>query len=212
MIAALLLLLFLQEKLPADDHAWLRFKAGTWVRNVVTVNDVGFSGQGIQTLTLKERDGDKYVLEEASTLSLDGPSLHRTSLPSKIGTGAVTVDGKPIACTIWTAKGERDGRPTETSWWIPDGRKDPIRMTFRQAGAEGDVKAVSLKESLKIGERTFTCIKLEGKITASRGTGTMTLWTSTEIPGAQVRLDLVLNTPDGKVKFNVELLEIHEGK
>jgi hypothetical protein len=212
MIAALLLLPFLQEKIPAEDHAWLRFKAGTWVRNVITVKDVGFSGQGIQTLTLKERDGDKYSIEEDSTLSLGGPSLHRTALPAKTGTGSVTVDGKPIACTIWTAKGERDGRPTETSYWIPDGRKDPVRMTFKQTGMEGDVKAVSLKESIKIDERTFTCVKLEGKITTVRGTGTMTLWTSLEIPGAQVRLDIALNTPDGKVTFNVEPLEIHEEK
>jgi hypothetical protein len=212
MLAALLLLPLLQDKFPAKDHAWLRFKTGTRVRNIVTVEDVGFSGQGIQTLTLKERDGDKYAVEEASTLSLEGPSLHRTSLATRTGTDTVTVDGKPIACTIWTAKGERDGRPTETITWIPDGRKDPVRMSFRQAGAEGDVKAVSLKESIKIGDRTFTCVKLEGKITTSRGAGTMTLWTSTEIPGGQVRLDLALKTPEGKVRFNVEPLEIHEEK
>jgi len=213
MIAAFLLLPFLQENFPAEDHAWLRFKTGTWIRNVVTVDDVGFSGQGIQTLRLSERDGDKYTLEESSTLSLEGrPSFHRTALPVKSGTGAVTVDGKSIACTIWTAKGERDGRPTETSTWIPEGRKEPIRMTFKQAGAEGDVSAVSLKETLKIGDRTFTCVKLEGKITTTRGKGTLTIWTSPEIPSGQVRMDLVLTTPDGKVKFNVEPLEIHEEK
>jgi hypothetical protein len=212
MIAALFLLPLLQDKLPADDHAWLRFKTGTWVRNVLTVKDVGFSGQGVQTLTLKERDGDRYTIEEESTLSVGGPSLHRTALPSRTGTGSVTVDGKPVACTIWTAKGERDRRPTETSYWIPDGRKGPIRMTFKQAGMEADVKAVSLKEPLRIDERTFTCVKLEGKITTARGTGTMTLWTSSEIPGAQVRLDIALDTPDGKVRFNVEPMEIHEEK
>lgn len=141
MIASLLLLPLLQDKLPADDHAWLRFKTGTWVRNVLTVKDVGFSGQGVQTLTLKERGGDRYTIEEESTLSVGGPSLHR-----------------------------------------------------------------------RIDERTSTCVKLEGKITTARGTGTMTLWTSSEIPGAQVRLDIALDTPGGKVRFNVEPMEIHEEK
>ena len=164
-------------------------------------------------LRLTERDGDKYTIEESSTLSLEGrASFHRTALPVKSGTGEVTVDGKPIACTIWTAKGERDGRPTETSCWIPEGRKDPLRMTFKQAGAEGDVSAVSLKETVKIGDRAFTCVKLAGKITTTRGKGTLTIWTSPEIPSAQVRMDIVLTTPEGKVKFNVEPLEIHEEK
>src|SRR6185503_127709 len=213
MIAVLLLIPLLQEKLPAEEHAWLRFKTGTWIRNVVTVDDIGFSGQGVQTLRLTERDGDKYTIEESSTLSLEGrASFHRTALPVKSGTGEVTVDGKPIACTIWTAKGERDGRPTETSCWIPEGRKDPLRMTFKQAGAEGDVSAVSLKETVKIGDRAFTCVKLAGKITTPRGKGTLTIWTSPEIPSAQVRMDIVLTTPEGKVKFNVEPLEIHEEK
>ena len=213
MIEVLLLLPLLQEKQPADDPAWLRFKTGTWIRNVVTVDDAGFSGQGVQTLRLSQRDGEKYTIEESSTLSLEGrPSFHRTTLPVKSGTGAVTVDGKSIACTIWTAKGERDDHPTETSTWIPDGGKEPIRMTFKQAGAEGDVSAVSLKETVRIGDRTFTCVKLEGKITTTRGKGTLTIWTSPEIPGGQVRMDLALATPEGKVKFNVEPLEVHEEK
>src|SRR5262245_24220060 len=204
MIPALLLLPLLQERFPAEDHPWLRFKTGTRIRNLITIKDGERIDQGIQTQTLKERDGDKYVVEEESTLSLGPKTLNRTAAAAKTGKGSVTIDGKPLACGIWTATGERDGRPTETCYWIPDGQKNPVRVTFRQDGVEGDLKAVSLNETLKVADRAYDCVKLEGKITTPRGKGPATIWTSHEIPGAQVRMDLTLDTPTGKVTFKVE--------
>ena len=205
-----LALLLLQEKFPAEDHAWLRFKTGSWIRSRITIHDGDRTDQGLQTLTLVERNGDKYTIEEASTLSQGGKSINRTSLPVKTGAGQVRVEGQDIACAIWTAKGERDDRPTETRYWIPVGRKDPVRMTFQQDGVEGDLTAVSRKEPVKIGERTYSCVKLQGTVTTVRGKGTATIWTTHEIPSGQVRLELVLDTTGGKVKFRVEAAQIHE--
>jgi hypothetical protein len=210
MIALLLLLPSLQDKLPAEEHCWLRFKTGTWVKSVITIEDGGRTDQGIQTLSLTERDGDKYVIEEASTLSLGPKTLNRTAAAVKTGKAEVTIQGKPVACTIWTATGERNGSPTETRYWIPEGGKDPVRVAFRQDGVEGEMTAVSLKETLKVGDRTFSCVKLQGKVATVRGRGPMTVWTTNEIPGGQVRMDLALDTPAGKVTFKVEAAEIHE--
>jgi len=210
MIPALLLLPFLQEKFPAEDHAWLRFKTGTRIRSLITIKDGERIDQGIQTLTLKEREGDKYVVEEESTLSLGPKSINRTAAGTKTGTGSVTIDGKPMTCAIWTATGERDGSPTETRYWIPEGQKNPVRVTFRQNGVEGEMTAVSLKETQKVGDRDYSCVKLVGKVTTPRGKGPLTVWTSNEIPGAQVRMDLALDTPTGKVDFRVEAFEVHE--
>src|SRR4030095_14664851 len=108
MIQALLLLPFLQEKFPAEDHPWLRFKAGTRIRSLITIKDGERIDQGIQTMTLKERDGNKYAVEEESTLSLGPKTVNRTAAAAKTGKGSVTVDGKSVACGIWTATGERD--------------------------------------------------------------------------------------------------------
>ena len=210
MISALLLLPFLQEKFPAEDHPWLRFKTGTSVRSLITIQDGDRVDQGIQTLTLKERDGEKYAIEEESTLSLGPKTINRTAAAAKTGKGIVTVDGKPLTCAVWTATGERDGRPTETCYWIPEGQKNPARVTFRQDGVEGDLKAVSLNESLKVADRAYACVKLEGTIRTPRGKGPATIWTSHEIPGAQVRMDLTLETPTGKVAFKVEAFEVKE--
>jgi hypothetical protein len=210
MIPTLLLLPFLQEKFPSEDHPWLRFKTGTSVRSWITIKDGERIDQGIQTLTLKERDGDKYAIEEESTLSPGPKTINRTAAASKTGKGIVTVDGKALACAVWTATGERDGRPTETSYWIPEGQKNPVRVTFRQDGVEGDLKAVALSESLKVADRVYTCVKLEGTLRTPRGKGPATIWTSHEIPGAQVRMDLTLETPTGKVTFKVEAFGVKE--
>lgn len=210
MIPALLLLPFLQDKFPAEDHPWLRFKTGTRIRSLITIKDGERIDQGIQTMTLKERSGDKYALEEESTLSLGPKTINRTAAAAKTGKGSVTVDGKPVACGIWTATGERDGRPTETCYWIPEGQKNPVRVTFRQDGVEGDLKAVSLNAPLKVADRAYSCVKLEGTVRTPRGKGPVTIWTSHELPGAQVRMDLALDTPTGTVTFKVEAFEVHE--
>jgi len=208
---ALLALILLQESSPAEDHAWLRFKTGTWIRNHIRINDRDRTDEGIQTLTLTERNGDEYTIEEASTLSLE-KSFHRTKAAVKTGTGRVNVDGKEIDCTIWTAKGERNGGATETTCWIPKGEKNPVRVTFNQAGVVGEATAALLKESVTVGDRTFSCVRLEGKVSTTRGKGDLKIWTSWEIPSAQVKMELVLDTPGGKVKFHVEAFEIHEEK
>jgi len=213
-VAALAQIPLLQEKFPVEDHAWLRYKLGSWIKNQVTVDAGGQITEGTQTLTLKEVTGDDYTIEDTSTFAGQEvkPNKYESGNAVKSGNEKVTVAGKEYPCTVWKALGKKNGEPTDTRFWIPEGKKNPVRVSFKQKDSEGDMTAVSLDEKVTAAGRTFTCAKLEGKIRTNGLEGTITAWLVQEVPTSQVRMDLVLNGPDGALKIRVEAKEVHEVK
>jgi len=210
---ATLLLACLQEpeRFPAADHCWLRFKAGTYIRSKITIDSAGVVTESDFQLALKEQNGDDYVVEETTTT--DGytfpPQLNKTGAALKTGSETLTVAGKEIPCTIWTAKGRRNDGPTVTRYWVPEGRKYPLKMVFKQQNVEGEVTATELDAEIEISGRTYSCAKLEGKIKYGPVEGTLRVWSNQELPSAQARMELVLPTPNGDAKIRVEPVEIH---
>src|SRR5258706_10059727 len=119
MIAALALLSLCQEKFPVEDHAWLRYKPGSYIKNRLQFESGGQNTEGIQKLTLKEVNGDDYVISDDSTLSglATQPNLYSSGNAVKSGTETLSVAGKEVACTVWKAMGKKNGEPTETRFW-----------------------------------------------------------------------------------------------
>jgi len=203
-----------QEKFPDEDHVWRRFNAGTWIKSRVTIEIGGSSMEKFQKLTLKEKTDDSYLVEETNATEGEepNPNATRTSNPVHGGVEKVTAAGKEHACTMWSSKGKNDGGPLESTYWYPEKGKNPVRIKFKAAWAEGEMLAVSMDEKVKVADRTLSCVKMEGKIRGQGGEGTIVLWISHELPSSQARLELVLKNEGGEVKIRFEALEIHEQK
>jgi hypothetical protein len=210
MLLTTLLLLSAQETWPKEDHAWLRYKPGTFIQYRVTTEFDGKTNESTQTLTLKEIKDDKYLVEDTDTSLPEGtpPTAYWNDVGTRTGKETLTVLGNEIPCSIWTTRGTKGTDATVSRWWIPDGAKHPVRFTFKQGDLEGDLKAVALDDPVKVGDRTFRCSKLEG----TAGFGKITIWISHDVPGGQVRLDLAMKTDRGVYKSRSETVKIEEKK
>jgi len=212
LLAALLLLA--QDKYPVEDHAWLRYKVGTWVENKVVVEANGQVVETLQKQKLKRSAGDDFTIEVTETLNgrVLSSRENQSSLGVVTGKETLTIAGKEYACTISVAKGRRAEGETEWRSWMPKGNKYPLKIAIKQPNFESELLAVAVDEKVNVDGREFLCAKLEGKVQQGASEGTMTLWACQEIPGSAGRMELLLNTPGGEVKINSRAAEIHEEK
>lgn len=213
-LALLALLPLLQEKFPVQDHAWLRYKQGSWIKNQVTVEAAGKVTEGLQQLTLKEVTGDDYTVEDTGTFGgqPSTPMVYQSGNAVKIGTEKLTIAGTEYGCTIWKSLGKKNGEPTDTRFWIPEGKKNPVKVTFKQPDAEGEMTARALDDKVTAMGRVFSCARLEGKIRWGEVDGTITTWLCQEVPTSQIRMDVVLGGEGRVSKMRVEVKEVHEAK
>jgi|SRR5581483_8462164 len=200
-----------QEKFPAEDDAWLRFKPGTWIENKVTVEVGDTTVVSTQKQTLKEKDGGEYLIEETGAADgKDLPSVRsRKSAGTIVGTESVVVDGKDYACRISVAKGLRDDGEVEVRYWMPKGNKYPLKVAFRQKNMEGELTAVVVDEKMRVGDRDYECARLEGKVKYGLSEGTMTAWLNQEIPGGQARAEMSISGTTGFVKITAAPKDLH---
>jgi len=208
------LLLVAQDKYPVEDHAWLRYKPGTWVENKVVVEASGRVVETLQKQKLKRSEGDDFTIQVTETLNGKVLSTreNQSSLGVVTGKDTLSIGGKEYPCTISVAKGRRAEGETEWRSWMPKGNKYPLKVVIKQPNFESELLAVAVDEKLTIDGRDYLCAKLEGKVQQGASEGTMTLWVSQEIPGSAGRMDLVLSTPGGEVKINSTAVEVHEEK
>lgn len=215
-LAALLLALQeTPEKFPAQDHAWLRFKPGTFIKNHVKVERAGNLVETTQKQLLKEKGADDYLIEVTESLvqGTDLPSRsNRTTNGVFVGKETLTIGGKEYPCRISLSKGAREGGEMEYRYWIPEGNKAALKVVFKQPGMEGELIAIDLNQKVTIEKREYSCAKLQGTIKRGTLNGTMTLLTTQEIPGAQAYLEMSLQDPNAVTKITVTPVEIHEEK
>jgi hypothetical protein len=199
-----------QERI--EDNAWLRYKAGTWLKSKMTVEVPGQTTEDVQTLTLKVVEGDEYVIEESYAAPGSKSARTRRGRGVKTGTETLTIAGKAYPCRITVVKGSNEQGPTEGRFWTPEGSRNAVKIVFKQKDGEGELLATSVDEKVAALGKTLVCTKLQGKVKFGEAEGSLSVVLCEDIPGAQVRADLVLNGQDGDVKIRFEAQEIHEEK
>ena len=214
LFSTLLALALPQETWPKDDHAWLRYKPGTFIKYRIKTEFDGTTTESTQTLTLREIKDDKYLVEDTSTALPEGtpPTPYWNDPGRRTGKETLTILGKEVPCGIWTTIGTKGSDATESRWWVPEGTKAPVRFTFKQGALEGEVRAVALDEKVAVGERSLRCSKLEGTAGVGNRDTKLVLWISHDVPGGQVRMELTGKTDLGVYKVASETVEIHEKK
>src|SRR6188474_293135 len=74
-----------QEQYPAEDHAWLRFKPGTWIKNKVILKANDVKRETFQKLTFTEKSDKDYSIEEVNTIDgKDQPAVARKAASGTI--------------------------------------------------------------------------------------------------------------------------------
>jgi hypothetical protein len=205
-----LFLLLPQEKL--EDNSWLRSKPGTFLKSKMTIDGPGWTREDVQTLTLKEVDGDEYVIEESYASAGSKPTLSRRARGVKTGTETLTIAGKAYDCTVTVVKGKTEAGPTEAKFWTPAGSKNAVKVVFKQPDGEGEVVATAVDEKVKALGRTLVCTTLEGKSSFGEVKGTIRVVLCEDIPGSQVRAEFVMKGAEGDTKVRFEAIEINEKK
>ena len=196
-----------------EDNSWLRYKPGTWIKNTFRMEyPNGHVREDVQTLTLKETDGDDFVVEESWVAPGAPPTESRRSRGVAAGTEKLTIAGKELDCKITVVKGKNDKGPTESRFWTPAGSRNAVKVVFKQEGAEGELTATSIDDKVTALGKTLVCNKLQGKMKFGAAEGTVTVILCEDIPGSQVRADLVLKGPDGETKIRFEAKEMDEKK
>lgn len=195
-----------------EDNSWLRYKPGTWLKSKMTIEGPGGMREDVQTLTLKEVDGDEYVIEESYATPGSTTGNSRRARGVKTGTETLTIAGKNYDCTISTVKGKNDGGPSEATFWTPVGSKNAVKVVFKQADGVGEVLATAVDEKVKALGKTLVCNTLEGKAKFGTAEGTIRVTLCEDIPGSQVRAEFVIKGADGDTKVRFEAVEMMEKK
>jgi len=199
-----------QERL--EDNAWLRYKPGTWIKSSLTVEAPGQTTKDVQTLTLKEVKGDDYVVEESYSTPGSNPSQSQRSRGVKVGSETLTIAGKKYECTICLVKGKNQAGPTEARFWTPLGSRNAVKIIFKQKDVEGELMATAVDEKVSALNKTLVCNRLQGKVKFGEVEGTLSLVLCEDIPGAQVKADMLLKNEAGDTRIRFEVTEIHEEK
>jgi len=203
-----------QEKFPAEDDAWLRFKPGTWIENKITMEVGGETVVSVQKQTLKEKDGGDYLIQETGSSGGQDLPPHRSR--QRVGTingqETIVVEGQDYPCKISVAKGQREDGEVEVRYWMPKGNKYPLKVSFKQKNMEGEITAVVVDEKMKVGDREYECARLEGRVKYGLSEGTMTVWLNQEIPGGQARAEMTLSGTTGQVKITAAPKDLHVEK
>lgn len=193
-----------------EDNSWLRYKPGTWIKSRMTVESPDGKVEEVQTLTLKEVTGDEYVVEESYASPGSKTSQSKSSRGVTIGKETLKIAGKAYDCRIGLVKGTNEDGPTETRFWNPVGSPNAVKIVFKQKGVEGELQAISVDDKIEALGKTLVCNKLQGKVKFGDTEGSATVVLSEDIPGSQVRLDLVLKGEKSDTKIKFEAIEILE--
>jgi hypothetical protein len=201
---------FAQDKFPADKHPWMRYKAGTNVKYTMSYDAAGQKQVAEMLYTLSEVSGDGYTLKVVSkALGFEQERTEKESLPEKVGAEKVTVAGKEIACTVWSAKGKRGEKASDTKFWLPEGGAIPVKVTSKTEGEEeAEITATSLKDEASVLGKKLDCVKLAGKLKTAQGEADIILWMTDKVPGGGARMEMVAN--GGAIKAVMEVAEIKE--
>jgi hypothetical protein len=197
-----------QERI--EDNAWLRYKPGTWIKSKMTIETPSNTIEEVQTLTLAEVNGDDYVVQESYKTPGSKTSKSKRSRGVTIGKETLTVAGKAYDCKVNIVKGTNDDGPTEGRFWTPVGSKNAVKIAIKQKGVEGELLATAIDEKVTALGKTLVCNKLQGKLKFGDTEGVLEVVLCEDIPGAQVRADLVLKGQDGDTKIKFEAIEILE--
>lgn len=185
------LLLLPQDRLPADQHPWLRHKPGSTATYKSTITYGALTQEGALTYALKEggADGGYAVSVKAAQLGQEATSEETFGPPAKAGTETIRVGDRDFACTVWTSTGRRAGKPLTARWWIADNAPLPLRVHLAVEGEEDfDVTARALDEALTVDGRRYACLRLEGRSRTGGEESRVVLWSSPDVPGGVVRM------------------------
>ncbi len=209
-LAALASLLLAQDKFPSDKHPWMRYKAGTFVKYKMVYEQAGQKQEAEMVYTLVEVTADAYTLKVVSKApGLEQERTEKEGLPVKAGAEKVTVAGKEVACTVWTAKGKRGDKPSDTKFWLPEGSAIPVKVTSKtQDEEEAEIAATGLKEEATVLGKKHECVKLSGRLKTAQGEAEITLWMTDKVPGGGARMEMSAN--GGALKATMEVSEIKE--
>lgn len=211
-LLALLIVFRRRPRYPVQDHSWLRHRPGTWVRHRTTLEVNGNSSEELLTVTLREIVGHKYLLEETLTTAGAEPrTVHSVGENGfKARTEPTTVAGRHYQCGVWVAFSRKGRSLSSIRFFVPEGEKDPVGIVFKDPEMQGELAAVASGERMEAMGRSYVCTRLEGKVRRGKASGTMTLWHCRDVPGSQVRMDLVLHGPEGSLKSRTEAIGVHE--
>lgn len=98
------------EQFPAENHAWRRFKPGTWISSGIHVERAGNVVESVQKQTLQEKTDHDYAIDITESVKRGPdlpPRLHRTSNGAFTGEETLTIGGKEVPCRISLSKGKR---------------------------------------------------------------------------------------------------------
>lgn len=165
-----------------DHHPWLRWKARTTVKLVMTLG----KDKTDMIQTLKESSDSGYTAEwETSAFGTTAIFTEKEGTPKRDGQETLTLDGRKVECTIWKATAERHEQEAESRYWIDgQGRLLKVEKTVDMNKGTTTLHAVKSGEKITIKGREYHCLKLEGTCRApTGGEGKLTQWFTTEIPG-----------------------------
>lgn len=213
---ALLALLPAQEKLDRARHPWLKWKEGSFATYTLAVDGAGIKQEGELTCTLSkvgEKGGAVRIAKRVGHNRDDGGD-QPVDDAVKSGDGTVKVGEKEYACTAWKMKTRDLLDLPELELFFTEGVDAPIRVRGPKESRSGavDLAAVSLKETVKVGEESLECVKLEGKAEAPKGTVKMVVWMTPKVPGGYARIEVEQAVGEVKVKLALSLAKYEAKK
>ncbi|MBI2901328.1 MAG: hypothetical protein HYY17_14180 [Planctomycetes bacterium] len=195
-----------------SKHPWTKWKEGSYAKLKMSTEMGEMKQEGSITYTLtKLTDKDFTVSTAVEAAGNTHDDAETEEFPTKAGEETLTVDGKKFECVIWKSKGTRGGSESETKVWVPKGKDFALKITTT-GGQEVSFTAVKLGEKVKVMEKEFDCVRLEGTIGQGGSDMKATIWTHPSIPGGMMKGEMKLKAGEQEGTITLELVEMKAEK
>lgn len=187
------------RKFDTSIHPWLKWQVGSFIEYTGSTP----LGEVKTRETLKEIRQKGFVIETTEAHGgKEFKDVQTRKMPDFIKEDTLKIGDRTFKCTVWRWGDPDPLMGTPRIWVDEKGRFLKIVRTLENGKEVASYRAAELDAKVKVGDREYDCVRLEGKQEDPMGHSVVvTVWMSPDVPSGLVKLLMKGHTEGGNFEF-----------
>jgi len=202
-----------QDEMSKDKHPWMKYKVGTTVSFKMKIDAGGQQVEGTMKQELTELKDKSYTTKTAfDVMGQQNEENEVEDIPTKGSEETLKIGDKEYKCTIWNSKSKRGEKESTNRIWVADGMNVPLKLEIKDAENTSTILASAVGDKIKVGEKEYDCVRLEGDMATDMGKAKAKFWMNADVPGMAVKLSFDIKGDMGESQMTFELDKVDIAK